>query len=313
MVRRGADEGQAERRIDPLVEGERLGRDQRLVVIHAQRDVIAGAGTRMKHGIGRQRPEGVDAFRAQRLDRRAHHGLVLLAHGTAFAGMRVEAGDGQPRLLQPETVLQVPGGDAARGDDQLAGQRRRHFGERNMDGDRHGAQVRSRQKHHRYRLDPGVTKGQMRQILGMAGKAEAGVIKRLLGDGAGDDGGGLAGKAVLDGAVDGLDDAGRVGLVRFAGHVCEASGERYDRQRPLEDDGRIGRRRLFDFDLGADHARTRGDHGRVGQQVEGRNAVTFSVLPCGDRRLGTDAGRVADAQRQRNRSRGSGHDACFSA
>src|SRR2546430_1901182 len=34
VVRGGADEGQAERDVDGLVEGQHLGRDQRLVVIH---------------------------------------------------------------------------------------------------------------------------------------------------------------------------------------------------------------------------------------------------------------------------------------
>ena len=42
MVGRGADEGEAERDVDRLGEGEGLGRDQRLVVIHADRRVVAG-------------------------------------------------------------------------------------------------------------------------------------------------------------------------------------------------------------------------------------------------------------------------------
>ena len=42
--------------LTPLVEGERLERDQRLVVIHADDRVVAGARGGVEHGIGRQRP-----------------------------------------------------------------------------------------------------------------------------------------------------------------------------------------------------------------------------------------------------------------
>ena len=62
----------------------------------------------------------------------------------------------------------------------------------------------------------------MGEIFGMAGKAEAGIVERLLGDRAGDDRGGAAGEDVVDGAVDGLDDAGGIGRVRPSGIVAEA-------------------------------------------------------------------------------------------
>ncbi len=44
------------------VEGERLDRDQRLVVIHAQRRVVARARGGMEHGVGGERPARIDAF-----------------------------------------------------------------------------------------------------------------------------------------------------------------------------------------------------------------------------------------------------------
>ena len=46
-----------------VVEVERLDRDQRLVVVHAQGRVVAGAGGRVEHGVGRQRARDVDALR----------------------------------------------------------------------------------------------------------------------------------------------------------------------------------------------------------------------------------------------------------
>ena len=65
VIGRGADERQAERDIDGAVEGERLHRDQRLIVEHAERDIIAGPRLRMKKRVGGKRSEGVDAFRPQ--------------------------------------------------------------------------------------------------------------------------------------------------------------------------------------------------------------------------------------------------------
>ena len=43
VVGRGAHEGQAEGDVDAVVEGDGLDRDQRLVVIHGERGVVAGA------------------------------------------------------------------------------------------------------------------------------------------------------------------------------------------------------------------------------------------------------------------------------
>ena len=69
VVGRGAHERQAERDVDRMVEGQRLDRDQRLVVIHAERGVVGRARRRVEHGVGRQRPARVDAVGAQPLDR----------------------------------------------------------------------------------------------------------------------------------------------------------------------------------------------------------------------------------------------------
>ena len=84
--------------LTPSVEGQRLDRDQRLVVIHAQHRVVGRPRRRMEHGVGGQGPARRDALGLQRRDRRAHDALVLVADGAAFAGMRVDAGDGQARV-----------------------------------------------------------------------------------------------------------------------------------------------------------------------------------------------------------------------
>ena len=87
-----------------VIEGQRLDRDQRLVVIHAQRRVVARARPFMKQRIGRQRAARIDAFGDEPRDRRRNDGAVLLAERAFFAGMRIEPGDGEPRPRDAETA-----------------------------------------------------------------------------------------------------------------------------------------------------------------------------------------------------------------
>ena len=72
VIGRGAHERQAERDVDGVVEGQRLDRDQRLVVIHAERGVVGLARRLVEHGVGGQRPARIDAVGDQPLDRRLH-------------------------------------------------------------------------------------------------------------------------------------------------------------------------------------------------------------------------------------------------
>ena len=103
VIRRGADERQSQRDVDGVLEGDRLDRDQRLVVIHADRAVIGLARRGVEHGVGRQRSPDVDAFAAQRFDRRRDDFDVLGAERAVFAGMRIEAGYRKPRMGEAET------------------------------------------------------------------------------------------------------------------------------------------------------------------------------------------------------------------
>ena len=109
VVGRGADEGQAERDVDAFVEVERLDRDQRLVVIHAEDRVVASRAPPWNIGIGGQRAGAVDALGA-RAPRPPGAMIVdlLAADRAALAGMRVEAGDGKPRRGDAEALGKRP-------------------------------------------------------------------------------------------------------------------------------------------------------------------------------------------------------------
>ncbi len=114
VVGRGAHERQAERDVDRMIEGERLDRDQRLVVIHRERRVVGRARGRVEHAY---RPAAARARRCPRarepLDRRRDHRPILLAERAVLAGMRIEAGDRKPRARDAEALAQVARDDAA--------------------------------------------------------------------------------------------------------------------------------------------------------------------------------------------------------
>jgi hypothetical protein len=92
MIGRCAHERQSQRDVDRIVEGQRLDRDQRLIVVHADRAVVGLACGVVEHGIGRQRSPDLDALGAQDFDGRRHDTPVFDAEGAVFAGVWIEAG-----------------------------------------------------------------------------------------------------------------------------------------------------------------------------------------------------------------------------
>ena len=74
--------------LTPPLEVERLQRDQRLVVVHAEHGVVARARRGMEQRVGRQRAARVDALAPQLRDRRRDDLDLLAAERAAFAGMR---------------------------------------------------------------------------------------------------------------------------------------------------------------------------------------------------------------------------------
>ena len=60
-------------------------------------------GGAAEHRVARNRVADVDAARAAALDRRREHSLLLVADQAVLAGVRLQAGQGQPRPRHPET------------------------------------------------------------------------------------------------------------------------------------------------------------------------------------------------------------------
>ena len=82
MIGGGAHEGQAERDVHRLVEGESLGGGERLIVIHAQRRVIMRSRPRVEHGVGGKGAASVDAGAPEAFHRRGDDAGVFLAQRT---------------------------------------------------------------------------------------------------------------------------------------------------------------------------------------------------------------------------------------
>ena len=154
VIRRGADERQSERDVDGVLEGDGLDRDQRLVVIHADRAVIGLARGVVEHGVRRQRAASLDALGAQGFDGRRDDVDLFGAERAVFAGMRIEAGDDEARMGEAETGLQILDHDAGGRDDQFARQLRERLAQRQMDRHRHDGKRRRPQHHHRLRGRP---------------------------------------------------------------------------------------------------------------------------------------------------------------
>ncbi len=84
-----------------------LDRDQRLIMIHAERGIIGLARLGVKHRVSRQRTADVDSCSPQLGDCRLDD-LDLLAPETArLACMRIKPGDGENRSGYTEILPQA--------------------------------------------------------------------------------------------------------------------------------------------------------------------------------------------------------------
>ena len=212
MIRRCADNRQTQRDIHAVVPIQRLERDKRLVVIHANRNIVAGASRLREHGIRRPRPGGVDASGAQGRNCRGDQGLLLGAQRAGFPGVRVQPGYREARRADAELIAQRRVRDDRGRDDAVGGELIQCLAQRNVDRDRDNAQRWRRQHHHR---QPGI--GKCRQELGMAGIAKAGVVECGFADRVGDDATHLAGQSEANGVFYRRNDRGGIGRIGMAG------------------------------------------------------------------------------------------------
>ena len=214
MVGRGTQQRQAERHVDRALEAGVLDDRQSLIVIHREHCVVACEHLWHEYRVGRQRPVGADAGGAQALDRRGDDARLLLAEVTAFAGVRIQPADRDPRVAHGEPPRELTGEDRAHLVQRVDGERAAHRGERQMGGCERHAQLACGQHHH-----GACAVGALREVLGMAAERDAGVVDHALVHRRRDDGVELPGQCGLDGAVEECQYVRRVGRLEPPRHA----------------------------------------------------------------------------------------------
>ncbi len=282
MVDRGAHDGQAEGDVHPLVASERLEGDEALVVVEAHPPIMALAGIGGEGAVGREGALGLDAVRAQGVDRGRHQPGLVVAEQPALAGMGIEPEDGQawarPAQARQRRIERQPHRDDARGGE--AGDR---LGERHVAGGKHH---RDRRVVHEHRLVGGSAA--RRQPLGVPGEGQAGEVDGLLVDGPGDHAVPASGEAACHRRLDagGADPSRRrrdpargrrLGVARLQRRLDDAAG-----RGEGESEG----------------ARAAREHRARADAVDLRRLGDPRVREGLQRDLGADAGGIAHGQGQ---------------
>ncbi len=106
MIGCGADDRQAERNVDRVLEVKRLDRDQRLVVVHAKRSIVGRTRTGVEHRVGGVRARDPPPFGCERGNGRLDDLDFLAPELPAFARVRIEARDREAGLGDSEIALE---------------------------------------------------------------------------------------------------------------------------------------------------------------------------------------------------------------
>ncbi len=98
VIHGGADDRQADRHVDRMSKGQQLHRNQTLVVVAREHTVELASRRAHEHCISGNRPLDRDAALTRTLHRRRQHAIVFRAKHAIFSSVRIEAGNGEPRL-----------------------------------------------------------------------------------------------------------------------------------------------------------------------------------------------------------------------
>ena len=179
MIWRGANDRQAQRHVDRIVEVDQLDRDQPLVVIH--RDQAVGLAFEMiaKCRIGYQWTD--DTIGGTRRHCRRNEVELIATEQAAFTGMGVHAHHADPRLGDAKLFTQGATKFVDYAEQALAGQRARNIRERHVHRCQRDLHARAREHHHDF-----ATTETGREIFSVTGKRKAGTPHPGLGNRRGD-------------------------------------------------------------------------------------------------------------------------------
>ena len=230
VIRRRAHERQAKRDIDGVVEGERLDRDQGLIVVHAKSCVVGARARRMKHGVRRQWAARIDAIGFQARHRGRDHVASSIAHGAILAGMWIEPRNGEAGARDAEAAREIARHDAAGLDDEV----RVSADTTSLSGRWIVTGTTASSGAHSIMTGcaalPVASAASFAEKFGVAGLGKARAIEHVFGDRIGHERAGVTGKHIGDGQADRGDRGRRAAGVR----TCPAARSRRRRNRPPE-------------------------------------------------------------------------------
>ena len=221
MRDRAEQHRRADRDAERVAPAFQLDRDVALVVVHGDVGVEFAF---LQQKIGAPRPGGGDAFGVRPGNRRRRDLGVFIAEKSAFAGMRVDAADRDPRLLDTEPA-QGSIGRAQRAQHLLRRQAVEGLAQADMERRVDDSQARANQ-HKKHVV--GVGPGRLGEQLRIAGERDAGLGNRGLVVRPGDDGVRFAGLGQPDGGA-GIGD--RRGARRRCHRARSQRARRRARQR----------------------------------------------------------------------------------
>ncbi len=186
MIGRGAQERQAERHVHGVIEVEQLHRDEALVVIERDHRVVLALAGVAEDDVGDRGPAEDGAIAGERAcacDRGLDQARFFVAEMSAFAGVRVEPGDGDARTRDAEAAHERVRGLHDRAHDAVAAVARKELWnarERDVRGHERHAQARAGEHHRHRQWRRAVGREPRREQLGVAGEREARRLARGL-------------------------------------------------------------------------------------------------------------------------------------
>ena len=176
-----------------------------------------------------------------------------------------------------------------------------------MDGYRHGAQLRTRQHHHRQHVPAGMGFSQFTEKLGMAGMPETRRIERQLVDRCCGKRARPAGHDEIDAGADIVRHMGGIAGMRLSRLALQRTAGLQYRQRIGEHFCRLSGLALADRHLEREPAGQMLQIGGIAHHHKGRHIRLTAGKPCLEDNLRPDAGRLSQAYGNRKGSRAGRH------
>src|SRR5262249_5027369 len=140
---------QPQRDVHGVIEGQSLDRDERLVVIHGECYVVAGACSLMEQRVCWQWAARINALSLEALDCGTHQRQILIAERAVLAGMRIEPGNRKARARNAEALAQIACGDSSGLHHEIDAELGGDLSQWQMDCHRYYRKLRRPQHHHR--------------------------------------------------------------------------------------------------------------------------------------------------------------------